>query len=76
MYQSDDRCEVLTVHLNRGQLEFVPHPKGLHYLDLEKCKDVEMMMASTIRYNYEEHSKNESRKTIKARKLQGMMGHL
>ena len=56
-------------------MEFVPHPTGLHYFELEKCKNIEMLVV-IIRDNYEEHTKHKLRKVIEARKLQGMLGHL
>ena len=43
--------------------------EGLHYLDLEKCKEAEMMITMMIRDNYKGHTKHEIRKAIETRKL-------
>ena len=70
-YNSNDRGVVFIVHIHKGIMEFVPHPKGLHNLDLDQYK--EMMM--TVKDNYEGHTKYEIKKPTEARKLQRIMGH-
>ena len=74
-YDSNDRGGVFSVHLDRGAMEKILHSKGLHYLDLEKYKNIEILMTMTTRDNYVGHTIYEIRKAIEARKLQGMMGH-
>ena len=40
------------MHISKGKMEFIPHPNGLHYLDLDQCDNVDLMMAMTMQDNY------------------------
>ena len=54
-------------------MEFIPHTKGLHYLDLNQCDTVELVMAITAQDNDEDYIKYEVKKTTDGRKLQAML---
>ena len=72
---SNDRCGVFTVHIPNREVEFIKHPRGLHYLDLNKPSNAQIRMATTINENIEGYTKQAVDGTIKAQHLQGMMGH-
>ena len=61
-YNSDDRDGVFTVHLDKEPMKFIPHSERLHYLDLEKCENREMLMTMTVRDTNGGHAKHEIRK--------------
>ena len=74
-YNNNDRGKVFTVHTMKGPFEFLLHPKGLLYLDLEQHNRPDAMFTMKIRNNYERRTKHEVRKAIGTRRLQGMVGH-
>ena len=63
------------MHISKGRIEFIPHQKGLHYLDMEQCDTLSLVMVMTGQKNYEGYTKHEVKKAIEARKLQAMLGH-
>ena len=65
-YNSNDRGGVFTVHTPKGNIEFICHPHGLHYLDLAKTPLSHVLMAMTIKENYEGFKKT---------RLMGLSGH-
>ena len=73
-YDSKDRGGVFTVQMEKGKTEFIPHPKGLRYLDLEKFDDLQMLMAITVEENHEGCTKHDVRKAKEAWRLLNMMG--
>ena len=56
-YNSNDRSGVFTVHTPKGNIEFICHPCGLHYLDLAQTPLAHDLMAMTIKENYEGYTK-------------------
>ena len=73
-YNSENRGRVFTVHTKKGIAKFIPHPKGYHYLDLEKCDELGLLMIMTVEENCKGHNKHEVRKAEEAWILQNMMG--
>ena len=65
---SEDGGGVFTVHTNKGKMEVILHPKGLHYLDLYQYDTVDLMIAMTVQDNYEGYTKYEVKKATEARK--------
>ena len=53
MYDSDDRGGVFIVHAHGKKFKFVCHKRGLHYLDLNKKQNAEILMAITLEKNFE-----------------------
>ena len=49
---------------------------GLHYLDMSKTNQADLLMAMMVNKKYEGHIKQQIEGAIKACCLQGMMGHL
>ena len=49
---------VLKLHTEGGVVAFMPHGKGLHYLDLKEYGKCEAMLVSTIKGNYKGYNKN------------------
>ena len=63
------------MHTPYGEVEFIRHPRGLYYLDLNKTSNAHMLMVMTIKENIKRYTKQAVDGAVKARCLQGMMGH-
>ena len=63
------------MHIPNGEVKYIRHPRGLHYLNLNKTSNAHMLMAMTIKENIEGYIKWAVDGAIKARCLQGMMRH-
>ena len=74
-HDSKDRCGVFTININKGKMEFIVHPKGVYYLDLNKCNSTELLTTTKIQENCEGHTKYEIENVIEERRLHSMMGH-
>ena len=48
-YDSKDRGGVLTMHTNKGKIEFILHLKGVNYLNLDECDSAGLLMADSPR---------------------------
>ena len=74
-YSSNDSGGVFTVHTPKGNIEFICYPHGLHYLDLAKPQLPHVLIAMTIKENYDGYTKNQIDGAILAQHWHGMMWH-
>ena len=74
-YDSYDRDGLFTVHTPKGTMEFIHHPRGLHYMDLIKTNHAEVLLAMTVEEWCEVYTKQQVASASNACCLQGMMGH-
>ena len=73
-YNSYDRGVDFTVHMSNGTIKFIQHPRGLHYLDLNKTLNAHILMM-IVNENIEGYTKQAIDGAMKVLCLQGMMGH-
>ena len=59
MYSSKDNRGMFIVHTSNGKMEFKCHPRGLHYLDLSKLVNAEIVMAMTLQEKFEGYTKRQ-----------------
>lgn len=57
-YNSKDREGVLIVHTPDGKVAFVHHPWGVYFLDLSLSNNAEIMLAMTLKDQYEDHTRH------------------
>ena len=74
-YTSKDKGWVFIVHTSKAMVEFMHHSRGLHYLDLSKKKNAEIMLATTLQDTFEGYTKSQIKVATNARCLQTMLDH-
>ena len=74
-YDSQDEGGVFRVKTSKGEVKFVPHPNGLHYIDLRENNNIEKVLINTVESNIEGFTRKEVDGARKARDLQMMLGH-
>ena len=57
------------MYMPNGLIEFIQHPRGLHYLELNKTSTAQMLMMMTIKENIEGYTKQYVDGAIKAQHL-------
>ena len=76
-HPGDGGGAALQVHTPRGTVNFRPCKKGLHYFDMSKKENKDLVFAqspiATIMSNIEGFTKREVQRAIHARKLQSML---
>ena len=75
IYNSKDRDGVFKVHTTQEVVKFIPHERGLHYLDLKDSKEGDIALVTRIRENFEGFMKKQVKWAIKACHFQAMLGH-
>eukprot|EP00804_Cyclotella_cryptica_P007796 CCRYP_001377-RA/>CCRYP_001377-RA protein AED:0.71 eAED:0.39 QI:0/0/0/0.66/0/0/3/0/576 len=68
------KAATFQVKMPQGIIEFKPCSKGLHYFDLSGTTQMVEMHVQTVQHNFEGFSRDQVLRTIKAWKLQAMLG--
>ena len=74
-YDSKDNGGIFKVKTENGEIQFLPHFNGLHYLDMDRGEESAVTLVTTVQDNLQGYSKKQVEGAKKARELQAMVGH-